>query len=138
MIAVQSVYQSCLTVATLWTVACQAPLFPDKNTGVGCHLLLQGIFLTQGSNPSLLQWLPDSLPLSHLESPLVKLPLRYFNMSLFFAHLLGNMIKTYLPRYYSLVALPLFLLGGEDSKAPQYKGLSILSAHLKSPHLFRK
>ena len=25
-----------------------------KNTGVGCHALLQGIFLTQGSNPSLL------------------------------------------------------------------------------------
>ena len=24
---------------------------PDKNTGVGCHALLQGIFLTQGSNP---------------------------------------------------------------------------------------
>ena len=26
---------------------------PDKNIGVGCHLLLQGIFLTQGSNPGL-------------------------------------------------------------------------------------
>ena len=28
--------------------------FPGKNTGVGCHSLLQGIFLTQGSNPCLL------------------------------------------------------------------------------------
>ena len=40
-------------LATLWTVAHQTPLFmefPGKNTGVGCHLLLQGIFLTQGSN----------------------------------------------------------------------------------------
>ena len=27
---------------------------PDKNPGVGCHALLQGIFLTQGSNPSLM------------------------------------------------------------------------------------
>ena len=27
---------------------------PGKNTGVGCHALLQGIFLTQGSNPDLL------------------------------------------------------------------------------------
>ena len=27
---------------------------PDKNTGVGCHALLQGIFLTQGSKPGLL------------------------------------------------------------------------------------
>ena len=27
---------------------------PGKNTGVGCHSLLQGIFSTQGSNPGLL------------------------------------------------------------------------------------
>ena len=27
---------------------------PGKNTGVGCHALLQGIFLTQGLNPCLL------------------------------------------------------------------------------------
>ena len=27
--------------------------FPDKNTGVGCHTLLQGIFQTQGLNPPL-------------------------------------------------------------------------------------
>ena len=26
---------------------------PGKNSGVGCHALLQGIFLTQGSNPGL-------------------------------------------------------------------------------------
>ena len=26
---------------------------PGKNTGVGCHALLQGIFSTQGSNPGL-------------------------------------------------------------------------------------
>ena len=30
--------------------------FPSKYTGVGCHFLLQGIFLTQGLNSSLL-WL---------------------------------------------------------------------------------
>ena len=42
-----------------WTVAHQAPLsmgFSGKNTRVGCHDLLQGIFLTQGSKPGLL-WL---------------------------------------------------------------------------------
>ena len=45
----------CLFV-TLWTVPCQASLSwssPGKNTGVGCQALLQGIFLTQGSNTSL-------------------------------------------------------------------------------------
>ena len=35
---------------------------PGKNTGVGCHSLLQGIFLTQGSNLCLLHWQADSLP----------------------------------------------------------------------------
>ena len=42
-----------LLFATLWTVARQAPLpmdSPGKNTGVGCHALLQGIFPTQGLN----------------------------------------------------------------------------------------
>ena len=46
--------------ATLWTVARQAPLsmgFSSKNTGVGYHALLQGIFLTQGSNLRLLGFL---------------------------------------------------------------------------------
>ena len=31
--------------------------FPDKNTGVVCHFLFQGIFLTQGSNLCLLHLL---------------------------------------------------------------------------------
>ena len=47
--------------ATLWAVACQAPLstgFSSKNTGVGCRALLQGVFLTPGSNPYLLRLLP--------------------------------------------------------------------------------
>ena len=38
---------------TPWTVACQVPLSmnsPGKNTGVGSHFLLQGIFPIQGSN----------------------------------------------------------------------------------------
>ena len=44
--------------ATLWTIACQAPLsmgFSGKNTGVACCALLQGIFLTQESNLCLLR-----------------------------------------------------------------------------------
>ena len=56
--------------ATLWTVACQAPPIhrdaPHKNTGVGCHALLQRIFPTQRSNLPLLHllhWQAVSLPL---------------------------------------------------------------------------
>ena len=42
--------------------------FPGKNTGVGCHALLQGIFPTPGSNPCLLCWQADSLPFSSVQS----------------------------------------------------------------------
>ena len=38
---------------------------PGKNTGVGCHFLLQGIFPTQGSNPGLLLCRQMLYPLSH-------------------------------------------------------------------------
>ena len=46
--------------------------FPGKNTGVGCHVLLQGIFLTQVSNPHLLGLLrgqASSLPPCHPGNP---------------------------------------------------------------------
>ena len=52
------------------TVARQASLsmgFSRQDTGVGCHAFLQGIFPTQGSNPSflcLLHWQAGSLPLA--------------------------------------------------------------------------
>ena len=45
--------------------------YASKTTGVGCHFLLQGIFLTQGLNLGLLHWQADSLPLSHQESQYV-------------------------------------------------------------------
>ena len=50
--------KSCLTLCN--PMDCNSPTFsvhgdsPGKNTGVGCHTLLQGIFLTQGSKPHLL------------------------------------------------------------------------------------
>ena len=54
---------------TPWPVAHQALCpwdFSDKNTGVGCLFLLQGIFLIQGLKLHLLyllHWQADSLPL---------------------------------------------------------------------------
>ena len=49
------------------TVNHQAPLsmefFQARNTRVGSHSFLQGIFPTQGSNLHLLHWQVDSLPL---------------------------------------------------------------------------
>ena len=46
--------------------------FPAKNTGVGCHFLLQGIFMIQELNPCLLHfllWQADPLLLSLVGSP---------------------------------------------------------------------
>ena len=40
---------------------------PGKNTGVGCHFLLQGIFPTQESNPGLLHCRKTLYRLSYAE-----------------------------------------------------------------------
>ena len=77
--------QSCLTLCNpmpqgleLLIGARQAFLyikFSNKHTGVGCHFLLQRIFLTQELNLHLLRllhWKVKSSPLRHLGSP------RYF------------------------------------------------------------
>ena len=42
---------------------------PGKNTGVGCHALLQGIFPIEGSNPGLLPCRQILYHLSHQGSP---------------------------------------------------------------------
>ena len=42
---------------------------PGKNTGVGCHALLQGIFPTQGLNPSLPHCMQILYRLSYQGSP---------------------------------------------------------------------
>ena len=47
------------------TRLCRPWDFPGKNTGVGCHFLLQGIFPTQGLNPGLLHCRQTLYHLSH-------------------------------------------------------------------------
>ena len=42
---------------------------PGKNTGVGCHFILQGIFPIQGSNPGCLHYRQILYSLSHQGSP---------------------------------------------------------------------
>ena len=68
-------HQLCLTLRLcgLWPARLLCPWdSPGKNTGVGCHALLQGIFPTQGSNPGLLcllHWQAGSLSLAPLGKP---------------------------------------------------------------------
>ena len=55
-----------------WTVAQGSSVHgdsPGRNTGVGCHALLQGIFLAWGSNPGLLHFRQILYHLSYHGSP---------------------------------------------------------------------
>ena len=86
----QSVRLGCIGFCTTpWTVACRLLCpwdFPDKNTGVGCYFLLQGIFLTQGLSLHLfclLHWQVGSLPLA---SPGKTSKCVYRRKTIFFQH----------------------------------------------------
>ena len=67
-----SIVQWCLTLQV--SVDCNLTgcsihgIFLGRNTGAGCHFLIQEIFPIQGSNLHLIHWQVDSLPLSHLGS----------------------------------------------------------------------
>jgi len=74
---------------TLWTIAHQPPSLGfspkteilAKNTGLGCHFLLQGIFPTQGLNLHLLcllLWQAGSLPLGSFLLTLCRLYTSYY------------------------------------------------------------
>ena len=54
-VRVYSVAQSCPTLCDVQPSSLLCPWdSPGKNIGMGCHILLQGIFLTQGSNLGLM------------------------------------------------------------------------------------
>ena len=64
-------YTHAQLLATQWTIArllCSWDS-PGKNTGMGCHALLQGIFPTLGSNPGLPNRRQILYQLSHQGSP---------------------------------------------------------------------
>ena len=62
---------------------------PGKNTEVGCHVLLQGIFTTQGSNPGLphCRWILYHL--SHQGSPRLL-------TAIYFAPFMANSLLTFI------------------------------------------
>ena len=82
-VCAQSHFSHVQLCATPWTAARQALYYwdsPDKNTGVGCHSLLQGIFPTQGLNPrllSLLHWQVSSSLLAPPGEPPLSFRLTY-------------------------------------------------------------
>ena len=75
------VTQSFPTFCDPWIIACQAPLsmeFSRQEYWSSCHSLLLGIFLTQGSNLSLLYYRQILYSLSHQGSPVGGLARPYF------------------------------------------------------------
>ena len=54
-------------ITAAWQGSC--PYSPGKNTRVGCHFLLQGIFPTQALNPGLLHCRQILYQLSHQGNP---------------------------------------------------------------------
>ena len=74
--------------------------FPSKSSGVGCHFLLQGIFPTQGLNPSLLHRKQMLYPLSKTTEKTIALTRQTFVgkvMSLLF-NMLTRFGIAFLPR----------------------------------------
>ena len=80
-VCVYSVFQLCPTLCDPMDCSPSGSslhgIFPGKNTGVGCHFLLQEVFLTLGSNPTLLHllhWQMNSLTPHHMQSPITFTP----------------------------------------------------------------
>ena len=76
---------------------------PGKNARVGCHALLQGIFLTQGLNPGLLHhlnWQADSLPLGSVAqlSPTLCNPMDCSTPGFLVLHQLPELTQTHVHR----------------------------------------
>ena len=93
---------------------------PGRNTGVGGHCLLQGVFLTQGSSRHLLcllHWRADSSPPHHGKAPHCssrtkdgskgQWGLRLLTMSLFLALVLVNVV----PAWVHLLSIKRFFRG---------------------------
>ena len=87
--------------------------FSGKSTGVGCHFLLQGLFLTQGSNQSLPPLQADILPYEPPGKPLA--PSSLFNI---FTQIISN--SFFFPWHLFLWLRGLFFPGGSDGKASAY------------------
>ena len=113
-------------VLTLWPDGLQPARllclwnFPDKNTGVGCHALLQGVFPCQGSNQCFLHLLHlqvDPLLLSHWEANV------YFTTLYTETQIrLGNVMKD----------------DGVRGKGEGWSGKASLSWHLNNANIWEK
>ena len=81
----------------------------DKNTGVGCHFLLQGIFPTQGLNPGLLHCRQTLYRLSHREDLLTTGQTGKSHESPFFIYMSYSLWPYYVSWYHLFIFRMSFL-----------------------------
>ena len=100
--------------------------FPGKNTGVGCHALLLGIFPTQGLNPRLLHCRQILYQLSHQGSPGIHIsPLFRFPSHL--GHHRATLVAQMVKNPPAMQETQVWSLGQED---PLEKGMATHSSIL--------
>ena len=101
---------------TLWTVLCPWDS-PGKNTGVGCHAVLQDSFVTQRSNLSLfclLHWQVASLSLVPPEKPLNCWASPYVKRKIYI-HLIRSFGRSNGLILYRLVTKKVFIHDGDEA-----------------------
>ena len=106
----------------LWTVAPEEPRLlcpwdsPGKNTGVGCHLLLQGFFLTQESKLHLLRLLHWQVNSLLIALPGIKFRQRpLFNVSWMNWHSLSKFYFVFGQKLTHFPKIPLEMQGSQNS-----------------------
>ena len=85
-----SLHASVVQLLSCWTIAHQEQnpmsvhgIFPGRNTGVGCHFLFQGNLPNPATKTGSPAWQMDSLPLSHMGSPILFMTLSLLSGSVF-------------------------------------------------------
>ena len=100
--------------------------FSGKSTGMGCHFLLQGTFLTQGLNPGLPHCRRMLYPLSHQGSPRKSLGsftfffLTYSKTSLYFSSVLNVSLSPDLTHIFLLIPFGAYLSIFKNYKVTVY------------------
>ena len=132
------VSQSCLTPYDPARLLCPWD-FPGKNSGVGCHSLLWGIFPIQGSNPCLLyllHWQVDSLPLAPHGNPLClwKYYLYMPDFSVFSSHILSFCYLSQVKQHFVILfSIPIYSILKKSIRFVMHWGVS--ASHLQHPPL---
>ena len=132
MCSVASVMSNSLQPHRLYLAMLICPLYsPGKNTGVGWHFLLQGIFPIQRLNPPLLHWQASSLPLGPLPVSANSIPSTLSTLCLFMNFSSGY--KSYFPTSLKVWYSGLNFVPNKKSWSPNLWWASQVALVVKKP-----